>query len=644
MPNKHLFALVFLLGLTSFGLWSQDSMQIVAFGNIPTWTGVITEWQTKPRLRLFDKKVYKYHGDFVVKGLGRKIPYTEFHIKVSSFKHREYLSVFVYDLRNCPLYKGGKSHTWAMYIEDYNYTDSPEQLAETIGKAMATVKTSIPDLKEKGCAVLPANGGNNYRFATVSPILLKSGITCIMSPEMIKNCKSLDFQVLNAKEAKGKVRWIRKKEELLKVTENDIVVLDFLPEKLPPVAGIVTTVPQTPLSHVNLLAKNRGTLNLYVTEGQKLPELSKYEGKYVRIQVAGKQKPKFSPIDSLEAFAFNKSKRPKPLEIPLTKNEFESLIPLTADFVRFQTPEHIGAKASNYAFLKTFLPEQNMRPGFALGFAPYHFVTKQGAAAKIEQLQKQRKQLSPEQQQSMLKEIRRQIKNAKLPQETLTSLRKAIEKHFPNSRIRLRSSTNCEDLPRFNGAGLYLSEGVDTNKPDSTLIKKILKVYASLWTWEAFSEREYFGIDHTQAAMAILVHQAFSDEGANGVVLTNPLHSKEVEILVNTQFGDKPIVSPETGDVPESFRLLSNSNKITEILTRSNLGNVFLDNTNNAAALSDLKKQVLLVHQRFTERQKALGDQQKYGVDIEFKLMKSPDGKPLVFIKQARLLSGIVPE
>lgn len=644
MPNKHLFALVFLLGLTSFGLWSQDSMQIVAFGNIPTWTGVITEWQTKPTLRIFSKDKYGGHAEFVRRGLGRSITFDDFHRKVDRYAGREYLAVFLYDLRKCPLSKNGKTYSWAIFLEDYQYSDTPEQLAETIAKAQKTVLAALPHLPKDGCAAIPVSGKNNYNIGALATLLTKLGVAYTTTTEITKNCKSLDFQVLNAKEAKGKVRWIRKKEELLKVTENDIVVLDFLPEKLPPVAGIVTTVPQTPLSHVNLLAKNRGTLNLYVTEAQKLPELTKYEGKYVRIQVAGKQKPKFSPIDSLEAFAFNKSKRPKPLEIPLAKNEFESLIPLTADFVRFQTPEHIGAKASNYAFLKTFLPEQNMRPGFALGFAPYHFVTKQGAAAPIEQLQKQRKELSPEQQQSMLKEIRRQIKNAKLPQETLTSLRKAIEKHFPNSRMRLRSSTNCEDLPRFNGAGLYLSEGFDTNKPDSTLIKKILKVYASLWTWEAFSEREYFGIDHTQAAMAILVHQAFSDEGANGVVLTNPLPSKEVEILVNAQFGDKPIVSPETGDVPESFRLLSNANKITEILTRSNLGNVFLDNTNNAAALTDLKKQVLLVHQRFTERQKALGDQQKYGVDIEFKLMKSPDGKPLVFIKQARLLSEIVPE
>ena len=44
----------------------------------------------------------------------------------------------------------------------------------------------------------------------------------------------------------------------------DIVVLQEVPDDIPPVAAIVTNVPQTPLAHIGLLAKSRGTPNLYV--------------------------------------------------------------------------------------------------------------------------------------------------------------------------------------------------------------------------------------------------------------------------------------------------------------------------------------------------------------------------------------------
>ena len=42
----------------------------------------------------------------------------------------------------------------------------------------------------------------------------------------------------------------------------------------------------------------------------------------------------------------------------------------------------------------------------------------------------------------------------------LRALRSAIEQRFGGRRVRLRSSSNTEDLPGFNGAGLYTSVGV----------------------------------------------------------------------------------------------------------------------------------------------------------------------------------------
>ena len=45
---------------------------------------------------------------------------------------------------------------------------------------------------------------------------------------------------------------------------RDIVIYEALPNEMPRVAGIITTVPQTPLSHVNLRAIQDRVPNAYI--------------------------------------------------------------------------------------------------------------------------------------------------------------------------------------------------------------------------------------------------------------------------------------------------------------------------------------------------------------------------------------------
>ena len=103
-----------------------------------------------------------------------------------------------------------------------------------------------------------------------------------------------------------------------------------------------------------------------------------------------------------------------------------------------------------------------------------------------------------------LEEFRERIESqGQLPGWMIADLSELQQIYPEDAKIRMRSSTNNEDLEGFNGAGLYESY---THKPDEGHISKTAKqVWAGLWTYRAFEERDFYRINHFSAAMGILV-------------------------------------------------------------------------------------------------------------------------------------------
>ena len=66
---------------------------------------------------------------------------------------------------------------------------------------------------------------------------------------------------------------------------RDMVIYEALPNELPRVAGIISTVPQTPLSHVNLRAIQDGIPNAFIRDALDRDPIVALLGSYVRYEV-----------------------------------------------------------------------------------------------------------------------------------------------------------------------------------------------------------------------------------------------------------------------------------------------------------------------------------------------------------------------
>src|SRR5437016_8493043 len=107
---------------------------------------------------------------------------------------------------------------------------------------------------------------------------LNLGLERVLQTEI---SKEQDYQALNVAKTLGRIQLIPKLDEHVEIGYNEILVLDEVPVTLPAggIAGIITTKPSTPLSHINLLAKGRGIPNVYIKNAQEL--FKQYNGWWV---------------------------------------------------------------------------------------------------------------------------------------------------------------------------------------------------------------------------------------------------------------------------------------------------------------------------------------------------------------------------
>ena len=450
------------------------------------------------------------------------------------------------------------------------------------------------------------------------------------------------FAALNEGEGFGLLRHLDAED---RPNPGDVVIYESLPNELPRVAGIISTVPQTPLSHINLRAVQSGVPNAYVRDALDDAAVSDLLGNVVYFAVTDSGYT-LRAATQAEADAHFAAVRPADVQMPARDLTVTSITPL--DEIGFDAWDAFGVKAANLAVLRTLDFEEGTVPdGFAVPFYFYdEFMKHNGFYDDIQELLDDPEFRSDfETQQDKLKKLRKKIKKADVPVWIETALTEMHTSFSEGTSLRYRSSTNNEDLPGFNGAGLYDSK---TQHPEETeedgIAKSLKQVYASLWNYRAFVERDFHNIDHRAAAMGVLVHPNFSDELANGVAVSaDPAYGTEGTFYVNTQLGEDLVTNPEAHSVPEE--LLLGQNASMTVVATSNLmpaGQILLGEEHR----SRLREYLASVHSHFAGLY-GVESGDRFAMEIEFKItsddrLSIKQARPWIFA-DPRWRAGIAP-
>ena len=437
----------------------------------------------------------------------------------------------------------------------------------------------------------------------------------------------LDFISLNRGRGFGFLRAMSLGE---RPNPRDIVIYDTLPNELPRVAGIITTVPQTPLSHVNLRAVQDGVPNAFVRDALEAPDIEGLIGSYVQYLVGSTTYYVFAASPS-EVDAHYADSRPSEPQTPERDLAVTEITPLSD--IEFDDWNAFGVKAANVAVLGTLdFPENTVPDGYAVPFYFYdEFMKHNGFYDDVEELLADPEfQSDYDTQEKELKKLRKKIKKGETPEWIIAALEE-MHAGFPaGTSLRYRSSTNNEDLPGFSGAGLYDSK---TQHPDETeedgIAKSLKQVYASLWNFRAFTEREFYRVDHLAAAMGVLVHPNYSDELANGVAVSfDPIRMRYGNYYVNSQLGEDLVTNPDAHSAPEEI-LLHQGGEYTVLATSNQVqqGQLLMSD----AQMDQLRRHLELIHDEFAELYGIEGDE-PFAMEIEFKITSDD----ILSIKQAR--------
>jgi len=611
------------------------------------------------------------HYDFVTQILGRSISLSDYEEQTYHGDDRQQMAgsiVYYPDLEVPSEAVDGQAEA-PVTVQFFPSDDLTPVLALT---AYRLIEERLLFLQQSGEKMrlfyLPAVTGREVDLLAQTNDWRARGALWLLRGELYGDLK---MQILNPGVAYGTLKRMSPEElEKSVVSFKDILLLTRLPADLPIVGGTISEELQTPLSHVNVAARARGTPNMAL--------IGASEDERVAPFLTGEQLVRFE-VDS-SGFSLRAADLTEAEEFWENHNSGETLIP-EADTVSdglsgfdelfFADSLKVGVKAANLAELHRALAENDSSPdGFAVPFHYYEAFIQNSVVTTILCDDASDNCLGEDRPAEVCSEARElcaalTAENPKLAdymvqliddadfrsdsplrEAALDGLRNImhsipvdtafaaqldaqVEEKFGNVSVRLRSSTNAEDLENFSGAGLYRSISAAVGSGDEPS-ERIRKIWASVWNWSAFEERAFWNIDHLAVKMAVAVHIAFPDEAANGVLITHNLADPAVSgFYVNVQLGETSVTNPTDGVMPEIFSVVFGGDGLEVVRQR------YSSLSPDSPIMSDAEIKALVrlaykVVQHFAPLYNS--DPSELALDMEFKL----DSTRQPLIKQVR--------
>jgi hypothetical protein len=457
--------------------------------------------------------------------------------------------------------------------------------------------------------------------------------------------EGVTYQPLTEGFTYGTLRFVPARElDSASLGPDVILVTDDVPNDIPLVGGLVTEAFQTPLAHVNVLSQNRGTPNASLKHARD--ELAGSFDRLVRLEVAPAGL-LVTLADPEEAQAFLDSRKPSgPPVAARLDTGLRGVQPLS-DHDLTSLPA-IGAKAAQLAQLGRgrvpycggleliYTPESPFALPLVHSLEHYD---QSGARTLLAALEARADFLTdPVVRARGLAEVRERIMTQPVDPTLLSEVEAAVRSRFGSERVRFRSSSNTEDLPGFNGAGLYTSVGAELGDESRRVDDALRSVWASLYNARAYDERAHANIDERSVAMGVLVHPAFLDEQANGVAVSrNVLEPTRGDIYyLNAQAGEASVTNPAPGVATE--QLIYRWGREPPIFYQSDSSLLGAFGEARSQVLSneevvDLSCALRTVHELFEPLLNPDASNPWFAMEVEFKFLGS--GRQLL-IKQAR--------
>ncbi|MCZ4408197.1 hypothetical protein O3Q51_05225 [Cryomorphaceae bacterium 1068] len=513
----------------------------------------------------------------------------------------------------------------------FNYSNNAERSFPTVQRTQELLAANMPIIKNNLAYFVTLNNEGGYYWE--EELYEGSRVSVVLESDVYAQ---VDYLGLNLEEGYGRLRQMDS-DDIPGI--KDIVIYESIPNLLPRVSGIITSVVQTPLSHVNLRAIQDEIPNAFIRDPLELESIADLLGGFVYFRT---EQDGFilREASSEEVNEWFENIRPSAAQEPPLDLSYTSILPLSE--IDFDMFDAYGAKCANVATMGNFgFPQNTIPEGYGVPFHFYkEFMEFNGFFDVIrEMLEREDFKEDREVRNDLLAILRESIRQAPMPDWIMAQLAEMHASFPEGTSVRCRSSTNNEDLPGFSGAGLYDSK---TQHPDEGHISKSIKqVYASLWNLRAFEERDFFRVNHFNSCMGVLCHPNYSLEKVNGVaVSTDPVYGTTNTFYLNSQQGEDLITNPIPNTTPEEILLDKLPGEEDEyfVIQRSNL--VPPDSLlMGPESLLEMRGYLTKIHEEFAILYGAERNP-TFAMDIEYKI--SADDQ--LIIKQARPWVSYVPQ